>query len=40
MDLIAYSTLMVRRFLILGKSSIYVVFILDQPGHLLLVLGD
>jgi hypothetical protein len=40
LDLIAYSTLMARRFLILGISSIYTVFILDQLGHLLLVPGD
>jgi hypothetical protein len=39
-DLIAYSTLMARRFLIHGISSIYTVFILDQLGHLLLVPGD
>jgi hypothetical protein len=40
LDLIAYSTLMARRFLILGISSIYAIFILDQLGHLLLVPGD
>jgi hypothetical protein len=40
LDLITYSTLMARRFLILGMSSIYAVFILDQLGNLLLVLGD
>jgi hypothetical protein len=40
LDLIAYSTLMVRRFLILRISSIYTVFNLDQLGHLLLVPGN
>jgi hypothetical protein len=40
LDLIAYSTLMARRFLIIGISSIYAVLILDQLGHLLLVPGD
>jgi hypothetical protein len=39
-DLIAYSALMSRRFLILGISSIYTIFILDQLGHLLLVPKD
>jgi hypothetical protein len=37
---IAYSTLMARRFLIPGISSIYVIFILNQPRHLLTVPGD
>jgi hypothetical protein len=37
---IAYSTLMSRRFLIPGISSIYAVFILNQPRYLLSVLGD
>jgi hypothetical protein len=32
LDLIAYSTLMARRYQILGILSIYVVFILDQLG--------
>jgi hypothetical protein len=32
LDLIAYSTLIARRFLILGISSIYAIFILDQLG--------
>jgi hypothetical protein len=40
LDLIAYSTVMARRFLIPGISSIYAVFILDQPKHLLLVPRD
>jgi hypothetical protein len=40
LDLITYSTLMAMRFLILGISSIYAVFILDQLGHLLLVHGE
>jgi hypothetical protein len=40
LNLIVYSTLMATRFLILGISSIYAVFILDQLGHLLLVPGD
>jgi hypothetical protein len=40
LDLITYSTLMATRFLILGISSIYAVFLLDQLGHLLLVPGD
>jgi hypothetical protein len=40
LDRIAYNTLMARRYLILGISSIYTVFILDQLGHFLLVLGD
>jgi hypothetical protein len=29
LDLIAYNTMMARKFLILGMSSIYAVFILD-----------
>jgi hypothetical protein len=37
---IAYSALMARRFLIFGISSIYAIFILNQPRHLLIVLGD
>jgi hypothetical protein len=37
LDLITYRTLMARRFLISGISSIYTIFILDQSGHLLLV---
>jgi hypothetical protein len=37
---IAYSTLMARRFLIPRILSIYVVFILNQPRHLLTVPGD
>jgi hypothetical protein len=37
---IAYSTLMARRFLIPGILNIYVVFILNQPRHLLMVPGD
>jgi hypothetical protein len=40
LDLIAYSSMMARRFLILGISSIYAVFIFDQLGDLLLVPGD
>jgi hypothetical protein len=40
LDLIAYITLMARKFLIPGISSIYIVFILDQLGHLLLAPGD
>jgi hypothetical protein len=32
LDLIAYSTLMAKRYEILGILSIYVVFILDQLG--------
>jgi hypothetical protein len=40
LDLITYSTLMARRFLILGMSSIYAIFILDHLGHLILVPGD
>jgi hypothetical protein len=40
LDLIAYCALMARRFLILGISSIYAIFILDQLGHLLWVPGD
>jgi hypothetical protein len=32
LDLIAYSTLMARRYQILGILSIYIVFILDQLG--------
>jgi hypothetical protein len=32
LDLIAYRTLMARRYEILGILSIYVVFILDQLG--------
>jgi hypothetical protein len=32
LDLIACSTLMARRFLILEISSIYAIFILDQLG--------
>jgi hypothetical protein len=32
MDLIAYSTLMARRYQILGILSIYIIFILDQLG--------
>jgi hypothetical protein len=32
LDLITYSTLMARRYQILGILSIYVVFILDQLG--------
>jgi hypothetical protein len=37
---IIYSTLMARRFLIPRILSIYVVFILNQPRHLLTVPGD
>jgi hypothetical protein len=37
---IAYSTLIARRFLIPGISSIYAIFILNQPRHLLTVPGD
>jgi hypothetical protein len=37
---ITYSTLMVRSFLIRGISSIYAVFILSQPIHLLSAPGD
>jgi hypothetical protein len=37
---IAYSTLMARRLLIIGISSIYTVFILNQPRHLLTAPGD
>jgi hypothetical protein len=37
---IAYSTLMAKRFLIPGISSIYIVFILSQPRHLLSAPGD
>jgi hypothetical protein len=40
LDLIVYSTLMAKLFLILGMSSIYAVFILDQLGYFLLVPGD
>jgi hypothetical protein len=40
LDLIAYGTLMARRFLILRISSIYTVFILDQLGHFPLVPRD
>jgi hypothetical protein len=32
LDLIAYSTLMARRYQILRILSIYVIFILDQLG--------
>jgi hypothetical protein len=37
---IAYSTLMARRFLIPGISSIYAVFILSQPKCVLSAPGD
>jgi hypothetical protein len=37
---IAYNILTPRRFLIPRISSIYAVFILDQPGYLLLMPGD
>jgi hypothetical protein len=40
LELIAYNTLMAKRFLILGISSIYTIFIHDQLEHLPLVLGD
>jgi hypothetical protein len=36
----AYSILMARRFLIPGISSIYAVFTLNQPRHLLSAPGD
>jgi hypothetical protein len=37
---ITYSILMARRFLIPGILSNYIVFILSQPRHLLMVHGD
>jgi hypothetical protein len=37
---ITYSTLMARAFLIPGILSIYIIFILNQPRHLLTVPGD
>jgi hypothetical protein len=37
---ITYSTLMARRFLITGILNIYVVFILNQPIHLLTLPRD
>jgi hypothetical protein len=40
LDLIDYSTRMARRYQIHGIFNIYISFILDQLGHLLLVLGD
>jgi hypothetical protein len=40
LDLIDYSTLTARRYQILGILSIYVVFILDQLGYLLMAPGD
>jgi hypothetical protein len=37
---IIYSTLLARRFLIPRILSIYIVFILNRPRHLLTVPGD
>jgi hypothetical protein len=40
LGLIAYSTLMARRFLIPRILSIYIIFILNQPRYLLTVPRD